>query len=144
MPGWWEGLQVAALVALAAGLWRLNRRVRRLEVWGPPGPHRGPADDSASFATLVSGYRELLSRAPASPRRRLRSLEPASGGADGRRAAGPAHVRPELGEAVALLRQGLDPEEVARRTGRPVGEIRLLERVAQMAGWAGRGESPSH
>ncbi|NLG68548.1 MAG: DUF2802 domain-containing protein, partial [Firmicutes bacterium] len=69
---------------------------------------------------------------------------PPSGGADGRRAAGPAHVRPELGEAVALLRQGLDPEEVARRTGRPVGEIRLLERVAQMAGWAGRGESPSH
>ncbi|HEY8426529.1 MAG TPA: hypothetical protein VIK73_11020 [Limnochordales bacterium] len=144
MPGWWEGLQAAALVVLAAQVWRLTRHVRRLEARGPSGRHRAPAGDVASFATLVSGYLELLTRAASSHASPSSPSGPSSDGADGGRPEGPADGRPELGHAVALLRQGLDPDEVARRTGLPVGEVRLLDRIARMAGWTARSDPASH
>lgn len=155
---WLEALQALVLLALSVQVWRLTREVRRL---GRPGSARPAssgrsapgAPPAGSFATLVTGYLELLSRRPGAadgPASADGTSMARGGPADnGRRpaaGAGGEHtpptarggardgLHPEMARVVELLRQGLGPDEIARQLGMARGEVQVLERLARARG----------
>lgn len=127
MGAWWELVQTAALVGLAVQVWRLSRAVRRLAARRErESPSRSSARPAGSFATLVSGYLELMARRPG-----LQPPAPRPQPSPAPDAQPPERHRP----VIALLRQGLGADEVAARLGMPAGEVQVLERVARARGW---------
>ena len=161
MSTWLDALQALGLLVLAVQVWRLTRAVRELA--GSPRPRpvgrrpepRNGAAPAGSFATLLAAYLELFSRStpgpdadaaegaspastpapaiPGSPAAEAAPDQPVYHGqppsADGFGGLAPDAVR-----VVELLRQGLTPDEVARRLDMGRGEVQVLERLARAKG----------
>lgn len=158
MGTWLDAVQALLLVALSAQVWRLTREVRRL---GRPGSSRpafrsrpaSGAPPAGSFATLVTGYLELLSRRPGAAGPPSEDGGPTYLGVPSPDGGGPAAgtggelepaaargsipgglPHPEMGRVVELLRQGLGCDEIARRLDMARGEVQVLERLARARG----------
>lgn len=159
MTTWLDGLEALALLALTVQVWRLTREVRRLARLATPrtagaAPQRGRglgqpstgaqpsrgaplapgARPAGSFATLVTGYLELLSRTPAGNGTRAADGTPAAGGQAVVAVGEQGEPHPDTARVVELVRQGLGADEIARRLGMASGEVQVLERLARARG----------
>ncbi|MEW6049331.1 MAG: hypothetical protein AB1609_23140 [Bacillota bacterium] len=147
---WLETIELLFVAALGAQVWRLHRRVQRLEedaggLHARRRPRAQPSHARAGlFATLVASYAELLARRsaagpampqPAAPAARppVPPAEPSTAPPAPAPAVAPGS-NPDMARVAELLRQGLETAAIARQLGLAPGEVQVLTGLARAKG----------